>query len=483
MINSKKRTYFLVSIAIVLAAIAGIIYRTRYSADSSQVTFSGYVYEGLEGSYNQQQTGPAAVGASVYLICPSSDSGCPGTKEYSAAVDSSGHFSITITNPSTCPYRVLVGGGKYGFRDRGSVSFGSAAGSMSMMANQPQIMTVDTETDMMQSYYPGLDGMYPSGYVGAYHFSQYDAYYLRNLIKKEQLLSPKAPTSAKVNINLIDVRPSFNYPENMPGMIPQGLPIQAVIEVHPVLANWTQGSAPSLGPIVGSKDLTIGKGFVAQSLEFTMDLGSLSQEQRYQCWLNGFSFNFRFKGAANYNDMSNLSQIQQWSQINPDLLIGRSEDGTITNVEYSGLADFARSDGGSGFVGPVHKPIDVYHQPGPAGDFGPRIHPVTGKSGFHRGNDLSGSSTVYAFNAGKIASVGHDSAYGLNIKIDHCNGYSTYYNHLKEGSVLVKVGDTVSAGQQIATVDTTGLSTGDHLHFDVSIKGTFVDPWPYLKDL
>lgn len=481
MFKSKRKNYLIVFVLVLFVVIAAIVYYTRYQADTNQVTFSGHVYEGLEGSSSQQQSGPPAIGASVYLICPSSGSSCSGTKEYTATVDSVGYFSITITSPSTCPYRVLVGGGKYGFRDRGSVTFGGNQVGSGMMANQPQIMTVDTETDMMQSSYPGLDGMYTSGYQGAYHFSQYDSYYLRNLVKKDQLLNPKTPTGAKVSINIIQVRPGLSM-NLMPGSTPvpiPGLPILATIEVHPVLGNWVSGTSQSIGPVVGSMDISIDQNFKPQKFDFAMDLSALTQEQRYQSWLNGFYFSFRFKGGANISDMSNLALVQRWSQINPDLLIARSEDGVVTNVEYSGLTNYARNNS-SGFVGPVHSPVDSIRV---TDVFGPGIHPLTHKPRLHRGIDLGGSSGVYAYNAGKVAVVGRDSAYGLNIRIDHCNGYSTYYNHLAEGSVLVTAGDTVTAGQHIATVDSTGSSTGYHLHFDISINGTFVNPWPYIKDL
>lgn len=81
---------------------------------------------------------------------------------------------------------------------------------------------------------------------------------------------------------------------------------------------------------------------------------------------------------------------------------------------------------------------------------------------------------------------------GNYVIIEHANGYRTRYQHMKKGSVTVKAGDKVKAGQVIGTIGNTGYSFGRHLHFDVSaptkVSGSYysgqryyVDPKPYLK--
>ena len=64
--------------------------------------------------------------------------------------------------------------------------------------------------------------------------------------------------------------------------------------------------------------------------------------------------------------------------------------------------------------------------------------------------------------------------------INHGNGMSTVYGHGLDGSRLVNVGDKVTRGQQIMSVGSTGNSTGNHLHFEVRINGSAVNPAPYI---
>ena len=66
------------------------------------------------------------------------------------------------------------------------------------------------------------------------------------------------------------------------------------------------------------------------------------------------------------------------------------------------------------------------------------------------------------------------------MKIDHGNGVQTLYAHMVSGSLLVSPGQQVSQGQQIGTMGTTGSSTGVHLHFEVYVNGSRVDPANYL---
>ena len=99
------------------------------------------------------------------------------------------------------------------------------------------------------------------------------------------------------------------------------------------------------------------------------------------------------------------------------------------------------------------------------------------------GTEGEGSSlgkTVVAAAAGTVVIAGTHSSYGYYVKIDHGNGMETLYAHCMEDSLLVEVGDYVQAGQPIARIGMTGYATGPHLHFEVIIYGTRVDPKPYL---
>lgn len=99
----------------------------------------------------------------------------------------------------------------------------------------------------------------------------------------------------------------------------------------------------------------------------------------------------------------------------------------------------------------------------------------------HEGMDIAGpvGSSVFAADAGVVTEAGATSnGYGIAVRIDHGDGRTTYYAH--NSKVLVKVGDTVYRGQQIAESGNTGNSTGPHLHFETRFNGVAKDPGKYL---
>ncbi len=101
-------------------------------------------------------------------------------------------------------------------------------------------------------------------------------------------------------------------------------------------------------------------------------------------------------------------------------------------------------------------------------------------SEFHPGVDLGADygEVVRAAAAGTVAAAGWDGGYGQKIDIDHGNGYHTWYAHLSK--MEVQPGQYVHKGQEIGLVGSTGFSTGPHLHYQVMLNGTAVDPTPYL---
>ena len=108
--------------------------------------------------------------------------------------------------------------------------------------------------------------------------------------------------------------------------------------------------------------------------------------------------------------------------------------------------------------------------------FGNRTPPKQGASSDHKGIDIGASmgAQVIAAAAGKVTTVSYNSARGYFIVVDHGSGYVTLYQHLSRQDV--KVGDMVKAGQQIGAVGETGISTAPHLHFEIQVNGTPVDP-------
>lgn len=112
--------------------------------------------------------------------------------------------------------------------------------------------------------------------------------------------------------------------------------------------------------------------------------------------------------------------------------------------------------------------------------FGPRRDPLTGVAGFHPGQDIAAptGAPILAANSGQVIYAGQEQGYGNFTCIDRGDGLATCYGH--QSAILVSVGQHVQAGQLIGRVGSTGWSTGPHLHFEVRIDGTPVDPLPYL---
>ena len=113
-------------------------------------------------------------------------------------------------------------------------------------------------------------------------------------------------------------------------------------------------------------------------------------------------------------------------------------------------------------------------------DFGPRKSPTAGASSNHKGIDIGAPSgtDIVATAPGKVIISRYSSSAGYYITIDHGGGLCSVYMHCSK--LLASVGDEVSGGQVIAKVGSTGISTGPHLHFGVSLNGTYVSPWGYL---
>lgn len=107
--------------------------------------------------------------------------------------------------------------------------------------------------------------------------------------------------------------------------------------------------------------------------------------------------------------------------------------------------------------------------------YGWRICPFHGRE-FHTGIDIPAPSgtNIYAARDGKVVLSTYGSSYGNNVKLDHGGGTTTRYCHMSKR--LVSVGQTVTAGQVIGKVGSTGSSTGNHLHFEIYLNGTRVNP-------
>ena len=115
--------------------------------------------------------------------------------------------------------------------------------------------------------------------------------------------------------------------------------------------------------------------------------------------------------------------------------------------------------------------------------FGSRTHPITGRPNNHTGIDIPASrnTEIYAAKSGVVVTSTYNSSYGNYVVVSHSDGTSTLYAHMNSRNATV--GQTVSQGQVIGYVGTTGSSTGNHLHFEVRVNGSRVDPVDYFPDM
>ncbi|MCI8939269.1 MAG: peptidoglycan DD-metalloendopeptidase family protein [Dorea sp.] len=144
------------------------------------------------------------------------------------------------------------------------------------------------------------------------------------------------------------------------------------------------------------------------------------------------------------------------------------------------------SSGGGGTAGPPIRPSGngALSNPCPSAyissEFGGRASPGGIGSTNHKGRDYAAGSgsPIYAAAGGTVTTVAYNGARGNYVVINHGNGLSTLYQHCS--ATYVSVGQSVSVGQNIAAVGSTGASTGPHLHFEVWAGGVPVDPRLYL---
>ncbi len=126
---------------------------------------------------------------------------------------------------------------------------------------------------------------------------------------------------------------------------------------------------------------------------------------------------------------------------------------------------------------PTLKPIvDGWH----SSNFGYRIDPISGQGGFHDGLDFPAASgtPIVAAASGKVVYAGWHPQYGKILEIDHGNGLVTRYAHVSQ--FAASDGDLVVRGQRVASVGSTGRSTGPHLHFEVRLNGVPQNPARFL---
>lgn len=125
-------------------------------------------------------------------------------------------------------------------------------------------------------------------------------------------------------------------------------------------------------------------------------------------------------------------------------------------------------------------PLTSYRLSSP---FGMRFHPILNKYRMHNGVDMAApaNTPIYAARGGLVVAASYQSdGAGNYVQLDHGDGFRSIYMHMTR--YVVKTGDYVAPGQIIGYVGSTGLSSGNHLHFGISLDGTYVNPMEYIPN-
>jgi len=112
--------------------------------------------------------------------------------------------------------------------------------------------------------------------------------------------------------------------------------------------------------------------------------------------------------------------------------------------------------------------------------YGWRVHPISGEKDLHRGVDIAAAqgTAIHAAQDGRVVSAGNAGSYGLCVVIEDDQGYQSRYAHC--ASLSVSAGQEVKRGDVIATVGSTGDSTGPHLHLEVMLNGEYLNPYYFV---
>ena len=174
-----------------------------------------------------------------------------------------------------------------------------------------------------------------------------------------------------------------------------------------------------------------------------------------------------------------------------DLVIERRPDGTLGQLLYVGMDRIARADvellkwtdgkniiwvNADGVGGEDSSRIGLPVHGRMTSGFGNRFHPILGYVRFHDGVDLAASAgtPIVAAADGRVVGAGWRGGYGQQVQIAHPDGVQTLYGHMSR--IAAYAGELVHKGQVIGYVGSTGLSTGPHLHFEVTKNGRPVNP-------
>jgi murein DD-endopeptidase MepM/ murein hydrolase activator NlpD len=176
--------------------------------------------------------------------------------------------------------------------------------------------------------------------------------------------------------------------------------------------------------------------------------------------------------SADFTEQAYAQSLDQLASLRTSALAG-SVKSIDLGISAPGVRDWINVAGAPS-LWPVLGPI--------TSSFGEREDPFNGEGAFHSGVDISAGfgEVVRATADGIVAIASMASGYGREIMINHGNGIETIYGHLS--GFAVATGQQVSRGQVIGYVGMSGRSTGPHLHYEVRVHNTPVNPYRYLRE-
>ncbi len=194
-------------------------------------------------------------------------------------------------------------------------------------------------------------------------------------------------------------------------------------------------------------------------------------------------------GIIKFRRADNDGTVKTLTYIEPDRFYHLVEQYNMTGSDADRdavLSHFTIQKGSSGVSGSINYngpnlcwPVDpeIVYITSP---FGYRSAPAYGATSYHEGIDIgaAGGKNIYACEKGTVKLAGFDAAIGNYVTIDHGNGYVSKYFHMLT-TPNVKAGDEIEKGQAIGLVGSTGVSTGNHLHFQIEFNGVAIDPMTF----
>jgi len=222
---------------------------------------------------------------------------------------------------------------------------------------------------------------------------------------------------------------------------------------------------------------------IAENEKILSDLQQ-RDDQLYRAFFNAdpISESIRRPGFGGTNRYESLMNMP-----NSDLIISTTRNLDIMTKEiyvqsksYDELIELVKNKDERMKSIPAIVPISVQDKKQYSSGFGMRTHPLSGNWQMHTGIDITANagSPIYATGNGIVEYAAWKGEYGNCVIVDHGFGYKSLYSHCKD--MLVKPRQKVARGQKIATVGMTGAATGNHVHYEVLVKGKYDNPAKYF---